>query len=125
MFPFKLQMFLILLSVFFLFLLINMIKKYELQLKYALLWITMVALMLIIALVPSIAFYFTKLFGFQEPSNFIFLLGILCSLVIIFSLSISISNLSHKMRQISQEVGMIKRSIEELEDNKPKERLDS
>ncbi|HBJ01607.1 hypothetical protein BSK63_07285 [Paenibacillus odorifer] len=118
MFPFKLQMFLILLSVFFLFLLINMIKKYELQLKYALLWITMVVLMLIIALVPSIAFYFTNLFGFQEPSNFIFLLGILCSLVIIFSLSISLSNLSHKMRQISQEVGMIKRSIKELEENK-------
>ncbi|WP_370510850.1 DUF2304 domain-containing protein [Paenibacillus odorifer] len=111
-------MFLILLSVFFLFLLINMIKKYELQLKYALLWITMVVLMLIIALVPSIAFYFTNLFGFQEPSNFIFLLGILCSLVIIFSLSISLSNLSHKMRQISQEVGMIKRSIKELEENK-------
>ncbi|OKP93310.1 DUF2304 domain-containing protein, partial [Paenibacillus sp. P46E] len=96
MFPFKLQIFLIMLSALFLFLLINMIKKYELQLKYALLWLTMVVIMLVVALIPGIVFYFTDLFGFQEPSNFVFLLGILCSLVIIFSLSISLSNLSHK-----------------------------
>lgn len=118
MFPFKLQLFLILLSILFLLLLINMIKKYEIQLKYALLWITMVIIMLIIASVPTIAFYFTDILGFQEPSNFVFLLGILCSLIIIFSLSISISNLSHKVRQISQEIGLIKKHIKELEHNK-------
>jgi hypothetical protein len=100
-----------------------MIKKYELQLKYALLWITMVVLMLAISLVPNIAFYFTDLFGFQEPSNFVFLLGILCSLVIIFSLSISISNVTQKVRQMSQEVGMIKKQIKELEDSNRKEML--
>lgn len=114
MFPIKLQFFLIVLSVFILFLLINMIKKYELQLKYALLWISMVIVMLFIALIPSIAFFFTDLFGFKEPSNFVFLLGIICSLIIIFSLSVSISNLSHKMRQLSQELGMLKMDFEKL-----------
>ncbi|MNI61484.1 hypothetical protein D3C73_1167580 [compost metagenome] len=118
MFPFKLQVFLIVLSVLFLFLLINMIKKYELQLKYALVWITMVVLMLVVALIPTTAFYFTDLLGFQEPSNFVFLLGILCSLVIIFSLTISISNLSHQIRQMSQEIGIIKKNLKEIENKK-------
>lgn len=111
MFPIKLQISLILLCVILLFLLVNMIKKYELQLKYALLWIFVVIIMITISIIPQIAFYFTKLFGFQAPSNFVFLIGILCGLVIIFSLSVSISNLSIKVRQMSQEIGLLKQQL--------------
>lgn len=77
MFPFKLQISLILLCLILLFLLINMIKRYELQLRYALLWILVVIIMLVISVIPQIAFYFTGIFGFQAPSNFVFLVGIL------------------------------------------------
>ncbi|WP_042240071.1 DUF2304 domain-containing protein [Paenibacillus sp. FSL R5-0912] len=117
MFPLKLQIFLIVISVLFLLLLFNMIKKYELQLKYALLWIMVVSIMIIISVFPKIAFYFTFFLGFQEPSNFIFLIGIIFSLMIIFSLSVSISNQSYKMRQISQEMGLLKKRLKELENS--------
>ncbi|AKG36509.1 DUF2304 domain-containing protein [Paenibacillus durus] len=117
MFPFKLQITLIVLSILLLFLLINMIKKYELQLRYALLWIFLVFLMLIVSIFPGIAFYFTQAFGFETPSNFVFLLGILSALIIIFSLTVSISNLANKLRQISQEVGLLKNEIEKMKKN--------
>ncbi|MFD5021816.1 DUF2304 domain-containing protein [Paenibacillus sp. NPDC058367] len=115
MFPLKLQLFLIVLSLLFLLLLINMIKKFELQLKYALLWIFVVLIMIIVAVFPQIAFLFTDFFGFQDPSNFVFLLGILCCLIIIFSISISISTLSSKMRQMSQEIGLLKHQFNNME----------
>lgn len=115
MFPLKLQLSLILLCVVLLVLLINMIKKYELQLKYALLWIFVVVLMLVISVLPQIAFYFTRVFGFQAPSNFVFLVGIVSGLAIIFSLTISISNSSIKIRQMSQEIGLLKQQLNRLE----------
>ncbi|MNE84175.1 hypothetical protein D3C80_1810500 [compost metagenome] len=115
MFPLKLQLLLLFMSILFLLLLINMIKKYELQLKYALLWIVVVLVMIVVAVFPSIAFFFTDVIGIQDPSNFVFLLGILSCLVIIFSLSISISTLSSKMRQMSQEIGLLKYQFKELQ----------
>lgn len=115
MFPLKLQLLLLFMSILFLLLLINMIKKYELQLKYALLWFVVVLVMIIVALFPGIAFFFTDIIGIQDPSNFVFLLGILSCLVIIFSLSISISTLSSKMRQMSQEIGLLKYQFKELQ----------
>lgn len=115
MFPLKLQLLLLFMSILFLLLLINMIKKYELQLKYALLWFVVVLVMIIVAVFPGIAFFFTDVFGIQDPSNFVFLLGILSCLVIIFSLSISISTLSSKMRQMSQEIGLLKYQFKELQ----------
>ncbi|MBY0009528.1 DUF2304 domain-containing protein [Paenibacillus typhae] len=115
MFPLKLQLLLLFMSVLFLLLLINMIKKYELQLKYALLWFVVVLVMIIVAVFPGIAFFFTDIIGIQDPSNFVFLLGILSCLVIIFSLSISISTLSSKMRQMSQEIGLLKYQFKELQ----------
>uniref|UniRef100_UPI00403EC1AB DUF2304 domain-containing protein n=1 Tax=Paenibacillus sp. FSL M7-0896 TaxID=2921610 RepID=UPI00403EC1AB len=118
MFPLKLQLSLIILCIILLFFLINMIKKYQLQLRYALLWIIVVIIMITISILPQIAFFFTSLFGFQAPSNFVFLVGIICGLVIIFSLSISISNLSIKVRQMSQEIGLLKQSLEIDEANR-------
>lgn len=115
LFPLKLQISLIFLCLILLFFLINMIKKYELQLRYALLWILVVIVMLVISLVPQIAFYFTNIFGFQAPSNFVFLVGILSGLVIIFGLTVSISNSSIKVRQMSQEIGLLKQQINNLE----------
>jgi hypothetical protein len=115
MFPLKLQISLIFLCVLLLFLLINMIKKYELQLKYALLWFVVVIIMIALSLVPQIAFYFTDIFGFQAPSNFVFLVGILSGMVIIFSLTVSISNSSNKLRQMSQEMGLLKQQLNDTE----------
>lgn len=115
MFPLKLQISLIFLCLLLLFLLINMIKKYELQLKYALLWFVVVIIMIALSLVPQIAFYFTDIFGFQAPSNFVFLVGILSGMVIIFSLTVSISNSSNKLRQMSQEMGLLKQQLNDTE----------
>lgn len=111
MFPLKLQISLVFLCLLLLFLLINMIKRYELQLKYALLWFVVVVIMIALSLVPQIAFYFTDIFGFQAPSNFVFLVGILSGMVIIFSLTVSISNSSNKLRQMSQEMGLLKQQL--------------
>ncbi|MNC66775.1 hypothetical protein D3C75_1172120 [compost metagenome] len=71
--------------------------------------------MIALSLVPQIAFYFTDIFGFQAPSNFVFLVGILSGMVIIFSLTVSISNSSNKLRQMSQEMGLLKQQLNDTE----------
>lgn len=114
MFSLKTQLFLIVVCVILLLLLLNMIKKYELQLKYAILWLFVVVVMLIISIVPQLASLLADAIGFKTPSNFVFLIGILSIFVIMFSMTLAISSMSMKLRQVSQKVGLLEYQLSHL-----------
>ena len=101
---------LLLLLVFQLFLIIRTVKKKRLTMKYASFWIFLIILMTIVVIFPEIVFKISKLAGFEEPSNMVFLLGFFFLFYVSFiTTSISIQN--EKTKLLIQEISMLKESV--------------
>ena len=63
-------------------------------------------LVLLMAVVPEITFLCAALLGFSSPSNFVFLAVIGLLILKVFSNSVEISVLRHKVEELSQEVAL-------------------
>lgn len=92
----------------------NLVRVRRLELKYALIWFLVGALLLIFDLVPGILDELTELLGISLPINMLFFLGFGFVLMIVFSQTIVISNLTRQVKRLTQEVGMANRRIDDL-----------
>ena len=104
---------LLLLLVFQLFLIIRTVKKKRLTMKYASFWIFLIILMPIVVIFPEIVFKISKLAGFEEPSNMVFLLGFFFLFYVSFIITTSISVQNEKIKLLIQEISMLKESVKE------------
>ncbi|MCD8250009.1 MAG: DUF2304 domain-containing protein [Lachnospiraceae bacterium] len=95
--------------------LVNMIRKRSLELKYALVWILMLVALLIFDCAPSLLNVVSGLIGIYAPVNMIFFLGFCFSLLIIFSLTVALSRLSNSIRTLDQMVALNEKRLQELE----------
>lgn len=93
---------------------INMIRKRALELKYALAWILVLILVLVVDLVPAILNVISYVLGIATPVNTLFLLAFCFSIVLIFVLTVTVSRLSDRIRQLSQAVALNEAQIEKL-----------
>lgn len=94
---------------------VNMIRKRRLELKYALSWMTVIFLMLLVDIFPPILSVLSYCLGIATPVNTLFLLGFLFSLALLFVLTVIVSRQADKIRQLSQAVALNERRIGELE----------
>lgn len=97
---------------------VNMIRKRNLELKYALAWMAVIISMLIVDAFPPILSFLSYLFGIATPVNTLFLLGFVFALALIFVLTVTVSRLSDRVRQLSQVVALNEEEIEKLKLNK-------
>ncbi|WP_082053635.1 DUF2304 domain-containing protein [Gordoniibacillus kamchatkensis] len=118
MIPFKLQLILILVSFLGIFFIVNMVKKYKIELKYSLLWIFCGLLITVLAIFPSILIFIAKVVGIETPSNALFLFGMLSLFILVFNLTMAASSFTDKIRELTQDLGILKKRIEELENNR-------
>lgn len=93
---------------------INMIRKRKLELKYALSWIIVIIVMLVVDIFPPILSFISFLFGIATPVNTLFLLGFIFSLVLIFVLTVAVSRLADKVRRLSQAAAISEEKINQL-----------
>lgn len=92
----------------------NLVRKRRLELKYALIWFLVAVLLLIFDLFPRLLNGLTALLGIALPINMLFFLGFGFTLMIIFSQTIVISNLTRKCKRLTQEVAMANRRIDDI-----------
>lgn len=118
----QLQVILSIASIITLLVIVNMIRKYNLDLKYSLLWLFFCSVNIILALFSQIAKVTAGILGIKAPVNAIFLLTFGFQFFLIFSLTLTISRLSNKFTQLVQEVGLLKKEVEELQNIKSAER---
>ncbi|GGN92892.1 DUF2304 domain-containing protein [Saccharibacillus kuerlensis] len=111
----KLQLLLILFSLFVFFVFINRIRKYKLELKYSLIWIFSSAAGVIAAIFPQIFFFIADVMGIELPVNAVFLLAVSSIFLILYSLTVSLSNHSRKLRALTQELALMRHHVEGLE----------
>lgn len=93
---------------------INMIRKRKLELKYALSWMIVIIVMLVVDIFPPILSFLSFLFGIATPVNTLFLLGFIFSLVLIFVLTVAVSRLADKVRRLSQAAAISEEKINQL-----------
>lgn len=87
--------------------LIGKIRKNKLELKYALSWIVMGALLLLLDFFPGIIAKLAEICGIGMPINMIFFLGFCFLLALTFTLSVLVSGLSQKTKVLTQRIGIL------------------
>lgn len=97
----NLKIFLIILLIFQVVLIINRLKRKKMTMKYASFWILLIIIMGVIVVFPTIVFKLSKLAGFEEPSNMIFLLGFFYLFYVSFIITTSISVQNEKIKNFS------------------------
>lgn len=112
-----LKIFLIVILLFQLFLIVNTVRKKQISMKYASLWIVLILMMCIIALFPQIVMFLSELMGFEKTSNMVLLLGFFFSFYMIYIHTISISVQNEKIKLLIQEISILKEKINESKKN--------
>ena len=96
-------------------LLIRMIWKKKIDLRYALPWLCLCVGMLILDFFPGITSWLPQLMRVSLPINMMFFLGFCFCLLIIFMITMSLSRMGRKQKQLAQEMALLRRRLEEME----------
>lgn len=93
---------------------INMIRNKKLDLRYALSWMCMLVIALVIDVFPDIVFGLAYLIGIDVASNMVFFVGVIFSIILIFSITVSVSRMSNKVKRLTQELALLQKELDEL-----------
>ena len=96
----------------------NMVRKNKLDLRYALIWIVVGLCVVVLDAFPGLLGGITEFLGIELPINMLFFLGFCFSLLIIFGLTKAVSDLSYKIKRLTQELALLKNEIEKVEQEK-------
>lgn len=92
-----------------------MVKRRTISLRYALPWTLLAIGVTILTCFPLLTERLTNLLGVSLPVNMIFFMGFCFSLVIIFSLSLAVSKLSKRVKDLAQHQALLERTIQEMQ----------
>lgn len=118
--PFGLRILLILISILTMLYMLRKIRQSRLQIEYGVFWIIFAAMLIFASLFPSVVIFFTNLLGFQGPINFVFMFIIFILILKIFFMTIQLSQLENKVKDLVQKIA-IEEKIKEEKQEKVKE----
>lgn len=100
------------------------IRQSKLQIEYAIFWILFSGVLIVFSLFPWLVSMFTRMIGMQLPVNFIFLLFIFVLMVKLFLMTIELSTLENKVKDLTQELALEEKERRDeqkrlLEETKP------
>ncbi len=110
----KLQILIAVIVVFSLIYLIRMVRANRLMLRYALSWLVVGVMVLIMDLFPSIMDRIARLIGIKCTMNMLFFFGFLFTLGLIFVLTVAISRNTIRMTELAQEMALRDKENREL-----------
>lgn len=82
------------------------IRQSKLQIEYAIFWILFSGVLIVFSVFPWLVSMFTRMIGMQLPVNFIFLLFIFVLMVKLFFMTIELSTLENKVKDLTQELAL-------------------
>jgi len=95
---------------------VNLIRKYQLELKYTMLWLILILVTIIVSIFPQVFVFISKIMGIQVPSNAVFLFVSFGCFALIFSLTLTVSKLTVKTKELTQEIGLLKLRLHQFEE---------
>lgn len=121
MLPGKLRTSLIIAVVVYFIIVLYLLKKRAVSLKYTLLWIAAGVIMGILVIWPEIMVFIDNLIGIQSTMNGLFIMGFAAVIAILMSLTSIVSRQNEKIRRLTQEMAMMEKRVRELEEEKEDE----
>ena len=109
----RIQIIIAIVIIIALIVIINMIRKKALELRYTLTWLGVGAVVLVLDVFPEIMGWLARIMGITLPSNMLFFLGFCFSLTIIFGLTIAVSRMSIRIKNLTQEMALYMKREEE------------
>ena len=82
------------------------VRHAKIQIEYTIFWLLFSGVLLVLAIFPGIAYWASRLLGFQSPINFVYIVVIFLLLVKQFLLSIRISQLDSRLRILTEQVAL-------------------
>ncbi len=95
----------------------NMVRKKRLDLRYALSWMILMVVLLVLDIFPILIDKLSKAMGIELPLNTLIFLGFCFMLVLVFGLTVSLSNLSSKVKSLTQELALLEKKVKDKLDD--------
>ena len=114
----KLQIIIALVVVIGILYIVSLIRRNRLELKYALSWLIIAFLVLVLDGFPGLMENLAELLGIASPVNMMFFLGFLFSLVIVLTLTVAVSIAAGSVKRLNQKIALMEKRIENLERNR-------
>lgn len=95
-------------SILFLIYVLVQVRNKKLLLPYSFFWLVIAALGIIAIAVPSAVMNVAYFLGFEAASNFVFFVVLVFALLFILYLSMVISRLTMKVKNVTQELAILK-----------------
>ena len=112
----RIQILIVVITLLAMFYVINKIRNKGIELKYSLVWLALGTGIIIFTCFPKLTTWLAHVLGISQPMNMLFFAGFCFMLPIMFSLSVSVSRLSNKVKRLTQEMALLeeqKRKAEE------------
>lgn len=100
--------------ILFMLLVLNLIRKNKLNMKYALVWLLSGITMLIAVGIPNLLETIASWIGFELVSNMVFAVAIFILILVCISLTVIASSQSNRIRLLIQEISLLKREMENI-----------
>lgn len=92
-------------------LIIELLRRGRLREKYAALWLIVGAVILILALFPSVLIWLSGKLGFGVPSNMVFFAACAVLLFVALQLSLEVGRLEHESQRLAEEVALLRQEM--------------
>lgn len=112
----RLQYLLIIGTVVLFGLIIRLIRRDKIEVKYAIIWLIFSLVMIVFSLFPQIVFILGDITRVINPVNFVFLTQIIFILLILLSVSAVISGFSKKIKRLAQANALLEKRVRRLEE---------
>ena len=97
-----------------LLIILELVRKRKLREEYSWLWLTTGATMIVIALWGDLLEKIGSLIGIVTPTSIVFFFGLMFLLLISLQFSVKISRLTEQLKNLLQEIVLIKSRIDEI-----------
>ena len=102
-------------TICYLALILFLLKKRRLTVKYAIIWLLSAVVLVIFALFPYVVLVLTDLLGMAVPSNTVFILAAAFMLLLLLSLSSAVSQFAQKITRLAQKNALLEERVRRLE----------
>ncbi len=92
-----------------------LIKRDKIEVKYSIIWLAFSVTMILFAIFRNLVLILGDITGVVNPVNFIFLTQIIFILLILLSVTAVISGFSGKIKRLAQSNALLEKRIRELE----------
>lgn len=90
---------------------INMVRKKSVDLRYALIWLALIAMILVIVIVPGLLGVITHFLGIYDAMNMVFFMGFVFLIVVTFFLTAALSRNSNRIKALTQQVALLEKQV--------------